>query len=186
MKEAFLTIAALLSWALILLARLLWKVLLTLLGIGVLYGFWQELTPMPEMPIGRSGALHYPYDVLKYVIAYGAKNWLALSLATVFVCALQIRRTVKKAARHASQGLTALVALMNYYELCVETEPIREFKDVGIRGLIVNGLRERPLMWLFGMDDAPELTATAVRSGTKVCWREDLSSLPNDSSRDRY
>lgn len=99
-----------------------------------------------------------------------------MALALVLVWMLGVRNAVRKIETHASQSKIALVALANYFEIDVETEGMKTYRDEGLRGILRRGLSDRFVTTIFGVDlgVGDELTAKPVREAMSVAFRDDL------------
>ena len=99
--------------------------------------------------------------------------WQVVVLFCVFFWALKIRRDAKQADSHAYASKLALVTLLDYFNLQMETEGTEKLADEGAWSLIKQGFAER-IVGLQYFDDAN--TAKAMRHGEPATFGSDLKA----------
>ena len=97
--------------------------------------------------------------------------WQAVVLFCVFFWALKIRRDAEQADSHAYASKLALVTLLDYFDLQMETEGTKKLADEGAWSLIKQGFADR-IVGLQHFDDAN--TAKAMRHREPATFSKDL------------
>ena len=177
MREGLIALVAVLSWVVWRLWRNAWSLIRLIVIAAVIFGAFKNVFahapaswPKAEISIGGFSE----YLTLAFMMA--ADGWLPLGFVLIVLWTFGIRNNVKEIKSDTTQTKIAMVALMNYLDLGVETEGMKELKGgfKGLAGLLMTSIG---LKLLTGKFDDDALTAKPVRlnSGASVTLLSDIS-----------
>jgi hypothetical protein len=155
--------------------RIVYRVLAVLLFIGIFVGIWHELKPFPEMAPIKETILEYPIVICSYIVNYADANWLPLAIGMVFWCAVTLKMMLGRTKDSTSSVLRAVVALLNYFEIEIETDAMKEHRAVGTWKLMKIGFKQGLIFWLLGIPQpVDEYTGRAVRRAAPASFDGDI------------
>lgn len=175
LKNTLLGMVFVIGWLGMFVLRIVYWAMAALLFIGIFVGVWHELKPFPAMALINVRILEYPFVISNYVINYAAANWFPLAIGMVFWCAVTGKMMLGRARVNNSSSLGSLVALLNYFEIQIETDAMKEQRAVGTWQLMKNGFKESLLSRLFWVPQPrDELTTKPVRNRAPASFGEDI------------
>ena len=101
-------------------------------------------------------------------------------LTLILIWAMVIRRRVNNIESKAAQCHIANVAMLNYFDISVQTDGMRRADQIGDVPFAVESFFTKAA-WFGGSDLDDALTAKPVRNGQSVSFRSDLEMGDMDS-----
>jgi hypothetical protein len=161
--------------------RVVWRIVKLLVFVGVLYGIWLALKPLPIAISVVPHSLHASWGFVTAPIRYVADNWFPIASGVIFFVVIQTRRSVNQASKEVDgrtlKILLGTVTLMSYLNIELETDLMAEQRAMGWWKTMKKSWTEQLLIMLLGFDPvSDELTARAVRSSTRASLAQDIEA----------
>ncbi len=179
MVETLSALVALFGWVILVLARFARSLIKLIVIAAVVLGALNTLfahapASWPQFEFSIEGFLEY----LALAFMMATNGWLPLGIALMVLWIWGIRNNVEKFGSHATHVKIAIVALMNYLDLGVETEGMKELKEEGFKSIIQAWKVNIGLKLLTGTTKDDALTAKPVRlnSGASVNLISDIDN----------
>lgn len=178
MKDTLEILGSLLALVALRVAAFAWLVLKLAVLAAILVGAGTEV-------INNAPQIWPPFEFsLDVLLAYAVgafdtalNSWIVIGLALLVIWMWSTRGDLKQLTSDATQTKIAVVALMNYLEIGVETEGMKALQEKGVRGIWQRAKENLVVSMILGqgmvVDDA--LTAKPVRHGASASLADDLN-----------
>ena len=178
MGDAIRVLGALIIWVLDTLVRLLWSGLKIIVIVGVIVGAADQIlaqAPISWPQFAFSFGTFFDYLTLTFETV--TRSWLPLGVAIIVIWTWQTRSEISKISTDVVQVKIAIVALMNYLEVGVETEVQKEIEDKGWKRAILEAWKVNLALTLLTgqvQDDALTAKPTRLHPGSEITFRDDI------------
>lgn len=162
------------------LGAMVWWLLKVFFGFCVIVGAAVQI--LEGFDLAQYEQMTWYVGVWDGIVSLGrsvVSNWMAVAVLMVFLWVIGIKRRAEQVERDVTHTKIGLVALLNYLEIEVETEGMKQIKEVGGWSTTKTGWTNRVLGFVLGgsVRDAADdtLTSKAVRHGGEVNLRMDMA-----------
>ena len=160
------------------LIKVSWLILKGVLILAVLVGAGRELLIKvpPEWPIWDA-SWRATLEYAGVVFSMALDRWWIIGLILSFFWVMRVAGETDRIGSNVQQTKIAIVALLNYLEVGVETDASKVLRERGIGAVLRQSMAAWPFSMLFGFEFDDTLTSKAVRHGERVSLKQDMQEL---------